>query len=453
MFADRNEFRATAATLLTAQRALALYPAGHPHIKAAVDDCYRLLRSMLRREQQIPIVLAGDEFVAGDLQIPIAGESIEELASLLRRAGVEKLIFSDGLRSWEMQAFLRALTLDEEALTEAGGVAAVLAGEEVEHILADTLAVESHDEHELLVKAWHTYTGGLRVARRLRQAYRADGTLEDLDETKQFVREIVELGVQQTRPLLALQQLKVHDEYSFTHSINVATLTLAIAQGLELSKYELYEITLAAMLHDIGKERVPAEVLRKPGKLDDHEWKEMADHSLIGARVLATTEGVGDLAPIVAYEHHLKQTPGGSGSAKWRLHLVSEMVTIADVYDALRTSRPYRGELPCDRAMEIMHEEAPEKFNPDLFAGFARLVGYYPPGMCVRLDSDEVAVVYETNPDALRHPHVLVVTGPEGNTLEAPYKLDMSDPAERPAVDVTAVLDADEAGVDPFDYL
>lgn len=455
MFTNRREFKEIAAALLTGQRALALYPPGHPHIKTALNDCYRVLRTFLQREQQIPIVLAGNEFVVGDLQIPIAGEAFEGLAESLRHVGVEKLIFTEGLRFWELQCLLRALNMDEEELAEAGGVEATLEAEEIEHILASTLAVEAAAEQsdDMLVRAWETYTAGLRVVRRLRQGYRTNGTLDNLDETKEFVRDIVELGAQQTRPLLALQALKVHDEYSFTHSVNVATLTLVIAQGLNFSKYDMHEITLAAILHDIGKESVPGEILRKPGKLDSDEWKEMSDHSLIGARMLATTEGVGDLAPIVAYEHHLKQTRDGSGAAKWQLHLVSEMVTIADVYDALRSNRPYRGEIPSDRAMDIMQEESEEKFNPDLFAGFARLVGYYPPGICVRLSNGETAIVYKTNPDGLRRPAVLVVRGADGGKLVAPRRTDLANPDDCGNLSVDAVLDAEEAGVDPFDYL
>ena len=230
----------------------------------------------------------------------------------------------------------------------------------------------------------------------------------------------------------------------------IGTLTLLIAQGLNFSKYDMYEITLAAILHDIGKESVPGELLRKAGKLDDDEWKQMSEHSLIGAKMLATTEGVGDLAPIVAYEHHLKQTPDGVNAAKWQLHVVSEIVTIADVYDALRSTRPYRGEIPSDRAMEIMHEEAEEKFNPDLFAGFARLVGYYPPGICVRLSNGETAIVYKPNPDALRRPGVLVVHDAAGEKLVAPRHTDLADHDD---LSVAAILDAEEAGVDPFDYL
>jgi len=455
MFTNREEFKGLAAALVTGQRSLALYPPGHPHIKTALDECYRMLRALLQREQQLPIVLAGNEFVVGDLQIPIMGEAIEEFGKSLRGVGIEKLIFAEGLRAWELQSLLRIFSMDADSLDEAGGVEFILESEEVEHVVAGMLTVEAADEQsdDMLVRAWETYTAGLRVIRRLRHGYRTNGTLDNLDETKEFVRDIVELGAQQTRPLLALQALKVHDEYSFTHSINVATLTLVIAKGLNMSKYDLHEITLAAILHDIGKERVSGDVLRKPGKLDEAEWKEMSDHSLVGAKILATTEGVGDLAPIVAYEHHLKQTREGPGAAKWRLHLVSEMVTIADVYDALRSTRPYRGEIPSDRAMEIMQEEAEEKFNPSLFAGFAKLVGYYPPGICVRLDNGETGIVYQSNPDALNKPAVLVINDGAGNKLKRPRRTDLAHQTGDGQVSVAEVLDAEAAGLDPFDYL
>jgi putative nucleotidyltransferase with HDIG domain len=453
MFANRAEFRKLAAALLTGQRALVLYPAGHPYIKTALDDCYLFVRQLLQREQQIPIVLAGNEFVVGDLQVPVAGEAFVELAAVLQHAGIEKLIFSDGLRFWELQNLLRILNLDDQAIEDGGGAEALLAAAEVEHIVATRLHVEASgdDAPHVLVRAWEAYASGLRVVRRLRHGYRSSGRLENLDETKDFVREIVEVGAQQTTPLLALHALKVHDEYSFTHSINVATLTLAMAQRLRFSKYDLHEITLAALLHDLGKERVSGEVLRKPGELDDDEWKQMADHSLEGAKMLATTEGVGDLPAIVAFEHHLTQDRTREDAAKWRLHLVSEIVTIADVYDALRSTRPYRGEVPADRAMEIMHEEAQQKFNHDLFEGFVRMMGYYPPGICVRLDGGEVGIVYHVNPAAPRQPGILVVRDAAGEPIDTPRRIDLA--ADDPSPAIVEVLDAEAAGVDPFDYL
>jgi hypothetical protein len=103
--------------------------------------------------------------------------------------------------------------------------------------------------------------------------------------------------------------------------------------------------------------------------------------------------------------------------------------------------------------MEIMQEEAEEKFNPELFAGFERLVGYYPPGICVRLDNGETGVVYRTDPEALRHPSVLIVKGADGNKLDAPRRTELSNADGGDRLSVAEVLDAEDAGVDPFDYL
>ncbi len=100
-----------------------------------------------------------------------------------------------------------------------------------------------------------------------------------------------------------------------------------------------------------------------------------------------------------------------------------------------------------------MHEDAAKKFNPDLFAGFAKLVGYYPPGICVRLDNDEVGIVYQANPDALRQPAVLVVRGADGTKLGAPRRVDLASSNGSETLTVTEVLAAEDAGVDPFDYL
>jgi putative nucleotidyltransferase with HDIG domain len=458
MFFSREEFQGIASVLITAERSLALYPSGHPHIQQAITECFLHLRELLQREGQIPIVLAGREFVVGDLQIQILGEALEELAQKLEQAGIEKLIFLEGLRQWEIQRFLRLVNIKNSADADLGPIEQVLEEEDVEHILAGPLHVEPTEEKvpDLLVRAWEAFTAGLKSVRKLRHGVRANGTLEHLDEAKSFVSDLVEVAMQETRPLLALQALRVHDDYSFTHSINVATLTLAMARGLSFGKYELREITLAALLHDIGKERVSGDLLRKSGKLDEEEWQQMQHHSNEGAKLLICTAGAGDLAPIVAYEHHLAQGNEHTASDGWHLHVVSEMVTIADVYDALRSNRPYRDALPPHQAMEIMRQDVGTKFNPDIFAGFARMLGYYPPGTCVRLHTGELGVVYKTNPEELERPHLLLVRDPEDRPLDPPRRVDLTErggDAEVFERSIVEVVDAESVGLDPFDYL
>ncbi len=458
MFFSREEFQGIVSVLLTAERSLALYPSGHPHIQQALSECFLHLRDLLQREHQIPIVLAGREFVVGDLQIPVAGEALEEMAQKLGQTGIEKLIFLEGLREWEIHRFLQLLNVKDSAGEDLGPIEEILEEEGIEHILAGPLYVKPTDKRapDLLVRAWEAYASGLKTVRKLRHGVRANGRLEHLDEAKAFVSDLVEVAMQETRPLLALQALKVHDDYSFTHSINVATLTLAMAKGLNFGRYELREISLAALLHDIGKERVSGDLLRKAGKLDEEEWEQMHRHSHDGAKLLICTAGTGDLAPIVAYEHHLAQGRDSDSSTHWHLHLVSELVTIADVYDALRSTRPYRAALPPHQTMEIMRKDVGTKFNADIFEGFARMLGYYPPGTCVRLHTGEVGVVYQTNPDELERPHVLLVHGSDERPLDPPRRIDLTElgPDNKTFTrSIVEVLDAESAGLDPFDYL
>lgn len=455
MFRNRDEFLSVSAALLTAQRTLSLYPPGHPHIRDALEECHLRLRELLQRERQVGFVLAGEEFVAGDLQIEIEGEVLEDFADALRRAGAGKIIFSDGLRQWELQAFLRFLADEDEEVEARGGIEAALEEADVEHVLARPLAMESSDEPtpDLLVRAWEVYSRGLQSVRNLRRGYRSKGTLEHLDELKSFAHDLVDVAMQQTRPLLALQALKVHDEYSFTHSINVATLSLAIARGLNLPRYHLGDLTMAALLHDLGKERVPGRILRKAGRLDDEEWAEMERHTLEGAKMLALTDGVGDLASVVAYEHHLDRGPEGPGGGPHRPHIASDMVKLADVYDALRSDRPYRSGVQADRALRIMEEETEtgQKFDPDLFEGFRRMLGYYPPGTCVRLTDGAVALSVRTDPEDPSTPQLLVVRNPDGSPVQPPERLNPADGDDR--CPIAEAVDPDDLDLDPFDYL
>lgn len=167
--------------------------------------------------------------------------------------------------------------------------------------------------------------------------------------------------------------------------------------------------------------------------------------------MLVEADGIGDLEVVVAYEHQLAYERDHPDYDRWPLHFVSQVVCIADVYDALRSNRPYRSELPPDRALEIMDEEVVDKFEPELFQGFAHMVGYYPPGTCVRLDDGACAITYRPNPEDLRRPRVLIVCNPAGHRIDPPESADLGNGASHRSI--IEVIDSEQAGIDPFDYL
>jgi len=447
----RDRLQSLAARIQAARQALQIYPPRHPQLEQAFEECFNELSLLLGNDPRIQIAYADGEFVLGNLQVPARGEVLEEFAHTLEHVSANKLIFSEGVRRWELQRFLRLLSTDAAEIAAKGGIQRMLLEADVTNIEAGTISVASGGfaAPDVLFRTWEAYSIGLRAVRAIKERVRGEGKIGAIDDLRDFAYRIAELAIQESRPLLAVHALKEHDEYSFTHSTNVAMLTLAIARNLPFSKEDLREIALAALLHDVGKERVPNEILQKPGALTDEEWAVMNRHSIEGARMLAEAEGVGDLAPVVAYEHHLAYHEELRDPSTWKPHLVSQLVCLADVYDALRSSRAYREGLPADEAMSIMQRDAGRKFDPVLFDGFYRLVGPYPPGTVVRLASGSVAVAFANNPEQPELPQVVCALNADGTPIVPPRPINLADGEDT----VAAVVAAAEVGINPADYL
>jgi putative nucleotidyltransferase with HDIG domain len=176
-----------------------------------------------------------------------------------------------------------------------------------------------------------------------------------------------------------LTPVKTYDEYTYTHATNVAVLTVMQAESLGVDGDTLHEIGVAALLHDTGKMFVPREILEKKGRLDEAEFNEMKNHTVHGARYLARIDDLTRLAPIIAFEHHMKfdgsgyPDPAGKGMKK-KQHIYSQIVAIADFFDALRSNRPYRSGMEISEIFVLMKKGAGKDFNPYLVDNFLRLM-------------------------------------------------------------------------------
>ncbi|MGW8313355.1 MAG: HD-GYP domain-containing protein [Desulfuromonadales bacterium] len=177
-------------------------------------------------------------------------------------------------------------------------------------------------------------------------------------------------------PLLTLVPLRNMDEYTFTHSLNVCLLNLAQATALGIEGQLLHDIGLSAMLHDVGKLFIPEEVLNKPGKLNEQEWAMMQQHPVRGAEYLLNNPGVPRMAVLNAYEHHLRFDLKGYPHVKneWNQNLCSQITSISDVYDSLRTKRPYREPLKIEVALACIEDVMGSQLHPLLVENFLRLM-------------------------------------------------------------------------------
>jgi len=188
-------------------------------------------------------------------------------------------------------------------------------------------------------------------------------------------------------PLVHLKQV---DQYTTTHSINVSMLSMGLAEYLNFASTDVRAIGEAALLHDVGKTRIPLSVLNKPGKLTPDEWALIQTHTTEGARILLTSSARMELAAIVAYEHHLTWRGEGYPEMTYprQPHQVSRLIQVCDIYDALRTRRPFRPPWPHDRAVEYMRSKAGEELDPEYVDAFLSMIRQWEPRQ-VLLDAPE----------------------------------------------------------------
>jgi putative nucleotidyltransferase with HDIG domain len=200
--------------------------------------------------------------------------------------------------------------------------------------------------------------------------------------------------------------VKLYENLTYCHLVNVATLSLLIAKQLGFDQDLTNAVAEASLLHDIGKTRIPLEVLRKPGALDNRERKLMEAHTVFGAEILIETPGLLPLTPTVALEHHRSIEGGGYPDIGERAvpHLLSQIVAVADIYEAMTGARSYQDPAMPEQACLVLARLAGTKLNTALVKAFVNAISFFPIGSLVRTDRNELGVVIRTTPLEPLHP-------------------------------------------------
>jgi len=254
----------------------------------------------------------------------------------------------------------------------------------------------------------------------------AEHKLLRLSTTRRLIQTLLTSIIENEAFILGLTNIKNHDEYTLNHSINVCLLSMALGRRLGLDKKELLDLGISAFFHDIGKLDTPLEILNKPGKLTDEERSIIEKHTYQGAERLVQMDERSRLplgALQVSLEHHIKEDFTGYPRYYKRstVNLFSKIVQIVDFFDAVTTSRVYRKRaFTRDQAMALMAEKSGTEFHPLLLKIFINMMGGYPVGTLVLLDSGEIAVVLETNAEIsfFHRPKVKLITDRQGNKTD-----------------------------------
>jgi putative nucleotidyltransferase with HDIG domain len=197
----------------------------------------------------------------------------------------------------------------------------------------------------------------------------------DLNIVDQIVADFI-LSIRESHPLKLLAEIKSIDEYTFTHSSNVGILAISLAEYLGFKGHYLKKIGISACLHDVGKAMTPDDILSKEGPLTQKERLVMEEHVMKGAMYLMKLKGVNNMAILVAIEHHIKYDGSGYPRIKggWEPNIASQIIALADVYDALRSRRPYRDPMSQDQIIRILTDESGTRFNPSIVKCFLKII-------------------------------------------------------------------------------
>jgi putative nucleotidyltransferase with HDIG domain len=451
--ADASRHEELVRRLAAAVRGAALYTPEHPIIQRGADALAGLCQRALMDEDALVIGLIGDEVVVNGERLLRSAAALVGFVRDLQEREIEKVTIARGVTRDEIRAFVFELA-DRRAATS---LQARLEQKGVRRITIGRINIEQVDEESTgIAAARRIYGTAVETAESLWESAKA-GDQPDPGAARRIIDSLAKMVSQDRTSLMALTALKRYDNYTFTHMVNVSVLAMAQARALNLEGPLLREFGFAALMHDIGKVHTPLEVLNKPDKLTREEFDLVKQHVVDGAHILRRTPEMPALAPVVAFEHHLRQDLSGypENVGHRDLNLCTQIVSIADVYDALRSKRIYRDGLPSERIRAIMTEKDSPAFNTGLLRRFINLMGLFPVGTLVRLATDEVAVVTHEHPADPFRPQVKVLLDRLGAPVEEPVLVNTWEPDARgdfPSAVVEAV-DPDAVNLDPLAHL
>jgi len=354
-----------------------LYGEQHPARRRAIERSYERLTELQEENAAPSFSFLGHDLVYGQ-------QTLRELrdwdwAPRLSNAGVQRLEFATQVSFDEYEGFLSEVL---QRMQSGGAVDTAMANpERRQTIKFGAIGVKGaagrRGGTDLLPTATIAFTLSEEAdtIRWMHDEVQMRGELPML-EAESVVRSLSLAMHGDSELIIPLIQLKEFDQYTTTHSLNVAVLSMALAEYLGMGAKDVRTFGIAGMLHDLGKVRIPKEVLNKPGKLTDEEWTIMRRHPADGAKIIYESDRDLDLAATVAYEHHIMLNGGGYPERHFHrdCHPASKIVHVCDVYDALRTNRPYREAWEAERVLEHMLKGAGPDFDPEVIHAFATMM-------------------------------------------------------------------------------
>jgi len=400
-----------------------LYPPSHPLVRTPVEKCFSEIIQFFTKQPELALAISDDTLVFEGVPLFNLTSSLDFFMERLAVIGIPAIVFERGLSPDDIDRFIRFLHETKEERLPVSDIQKRIEALGVGHIRVKP--PEAEDDHTL---AREIYNNAVNAVVTVLQDIRM-GKIPSGAESDRVVKDISGMLQRNRDAIMALTLIKNFDEYTYNHSVNVAVLALSMADALSLSLQEKTEVGVAGLLHDVGKTQLALDLIRKPGGLTTAEFEEIKKHPEEGFLYLGKMSHIRPTSAVMVREHHVRYDRNGYPSLgpDYVLHPNSQIISVADCYDALTTMRAYQMAKQPVEALDIMQKLAGKSLDPNILAVLKSVMGSFPIGTMVRLDSMEVGIVTGVGPVGEEQIRITILIDRQGNRLPRPEEVDLGE--------------------------
>ncbi|MHB8838807.1 MAG: HD-GYP domain-containing protein [Gemmatimonadaceae bacterium] len=451
-------------------RNLRLYPFENAVVQQSLQELSFITNELLTHDRVCVFRVAGEFIFVNSTRLRLDLENYSSFSALLtqfRQNGIGTLrtLRAPAIRDWTILLGYLQNPQGEDTTDRYDGLLKRLGDTGVTSFEIAPL-VEGDEEQsgqpvESKEKAKRTYAKSVSATKDVINSVRM-GQSANIKKIKRVVQGIVDQILSDETSLVGLTTIRDYDDYTFTHSVNVCIFSIALGRRLALTRLQLYDLGMAALFHDIGKARVPADIINKADVLTDEEWRAIAAHPWLGVLALFSVKDQQEFpyrSMLVAFQHHMKRDlTGYPRSLRTReMMFYSKIVACADGFDAATSRRSYQTTPMAPSAvLQEMRDNPRRGIDPTVVKAFINLLGIYPVGTFVVLDTFELAIVHGANPDPelLSRPLVRIVSDDLGNVQYPGTVVNLAERADGGEFRRTIIktADPDRYGIRVGDY-
>jgi putative nucleotidyltransferase with HDIG domain len=391
-----------------------LYDRKNVIIDRLAQECLQTINSIVQSEGQLVIKIVRDNFFFNNIRIQVKADKYAMFKAFwqeMRKRWIGEVEFAAEVKGDHLKDFIYLLSGLEEnnesnylylqKQLEYRSIDGIIAGK-LEFFRDEDIYIDSEDQKRY---SKELYFKSIGLVKEIVDSINQQKAL-NIRKAKRLMHNAVNAIMQDESTLLGLANIKNYDEYTFNHSVNVAIYAIALGQRIGIPKKHLAYLGMAGLFHDIGKTRIPREILNKTAKLSPEEWAMIRSHPVIGTELIMRMKEWGELSTRMidaAFEHHLRYDLTGYPrlNRRRRITLFGRIITIADFYDALVRPRVYnRFPYVSEKILGIMLERSGKDFDPAIVKVFINMIGIFPLGTLVLLNTNEMGIVTQIQEDS-----------------------------------------------------